>query len=101
MLRKTLAGLTLVAAALIANPFNHADAAPGNGRGEARACVNTAKAARNQAQNKFRADVRAARELEPAQRQAAVLAAQNAFRAAAQKANQDFAACIGAIDSGA
>ena len=99
MLRKTLAGLTLVAAALIANPFNHADAAQANGKPEVRQCVNKAKAARTQAQNQFRAAIRAARDLEPSQRQAAVQTAQQAFSTAAQKANSDFAACISAIRS--
>lgn len=96
MLRKTLIGLTVVAAALVANPFNHADAAPG----DARQCVNQGRAARNQAQNTFQQAVRGARNLEPGARQAAVLAGVQAFRDSAQTANTNFVACIRAIDTG-
>ena len=97
MLRKTIAGLTLVAAALIANPFNHADAADGRSAA-ARQCVNNARSARSSAQDKFRSGVVAARDLEPSARQAAVLAAATAFRNSAQNANGAFASCIRGID---
>jgi hypothetical protein len=100
MLRKTLAGLTLVAAALIANPFNTADAATGR-RGDVRQCVTAGRQDRTQAQNALRQAVRAARNLPAAQQQAAVEAARTAFQTAAQKANSDFVACIQAIDTGA
>ena len=100
MLRKTVAGLTVVAAALIANPFNHADAAEGR-HAAVRQCVTQGKAARNQALNKFREGILAARDLEPAARLAAAQSAQSAFRSAAQTANSDFVACIQGIDIGA
>ena len=98
MLRKTIAGLAIVAAALVANPFNHADAADGRSAA-VRKCVNQGKAARTAAQRNFRVAIRDARELEPAARAAAVQAAQDAFRQAAQTANADFRACMEAIEA--
>jgi hypothetical protein len=98
MLRKTIAGLTVVAAALLVNPFNFADAADGRNVA-ARQCVNQGRQARNQAQNAFRQALRAARNLEPSAQQAAVVAARDAFQDAAQKANGDFVDCIQAIDT--
>ena len=97
MIRKTIAGLIVVAAALIANPFNHADAADGPGT-QARQCVNTARTARSSAQDTFRGAIGAARNLEPGARQAAVLTAITAFRNSAQAANNAFGNCIRGID---
>ena len=90
-------GVVLAGTALVVNPFNHADAAQNPQRAAFRKCVNQGQQDRNKAQNQFTRAVRAARELPQAQRQAAIEAAQNAFRTAAQKANTDFQACVDAI----
>ena len=98
IVRKFAVGAALAGSALLINPFNHADAAP---RAEFRKCANQAQNARDRAGNQFRRALRDARQLPDTQQQAAVQAAQSAFRQAIQQAQSQFQSCVEGIDTGA
>ena len=97
--RKLALGLAAVAAVVTLNPWVHANAAPGDGGGRraaARQCVTANQRARDRAITEFKQAVRAAKNLEAGQRQAAIEAAQNNFHQAAEQARATFNSCIDA-----
>jgi hypothetical protein len=92
MIRKCAIGLVLLGGAVVANPFNHADAAQGNNgnpspRAALRQCAHANVHARNQAVNQLRSAARNATD------QAALDAAKSAFINKAIAARDTFNSC--------
>jgi hypothetical protein len=95
LLRKLAIGAAATGAALTFNPFNHAQAAQGDGpRAAIRQCVTKNQRAREKALTEFKQAVRAARDLPQGQQQAAIQAAQSKFQQAAEAARSTFQDCI-------